>query len=270
MPGPVLTTSPLPALASAQPATPGGLDTAAGLLVPHDGEPVLDVRERPERWALLWLIGAAVRQDVPVLAWGTGAALAGRALGAVIYPPGPVWPTEWSAPPRGAAAQREQGSVPVRWTLGRVTALAAPELPTAELDAFLAALPAWSSRRPGSDLEALGGPDALRRVVAAFYARARQDAVIGPIFAAHVHDWDAHVDRVTAFWSTVLGGGAQWRGHLGGAHAGLGLRSAHVERWLALWSQTVHAELAPDTAARLDARARVMARRLRGPPRAET
>ena len=42
--------------------------------------------------------------------------------------------------------------------------------------------------------------DVIRRVVEAFYAKARQDASLGPVFNALVDDWDAHIDKVTAFW----------------------------------------------------------------------
>ncbi len=42
--------------------------------------------------------------------------------------------------------------------------------------------------------------DVLRRVVEAFYAKARQDAALGPVFNALVDDWDAHIEKVTAFW----------------------------------------------------------------------
>jgi hemoglobin len=40
----------------------------------------------------------------------------------------------------------------------------------------------------------------IRRVVEAFYVKARRDPLLGPVFNALVEDWDAHIDKVSAFW----------------------------------------------------------------------
>lgn len=40
----------------------------------------------------------------------------------------------------------------------------------------------------------------IRRVVEVFYGKARQDALLGPVFNELVHDWDAHIEKVSAFW----------------------------------------------------------------------
>ncbi len=40
----------------------------------------------------------------------------------------------------------------------------------------------------------------IRRVVEAFYVKARQDALLGPVFNDLVEDWDAHIEKVSAFW----------------------------------------------------------------------
>ncbi|MFW8626413.1 group III truncated hemoglobin [Deinococcus sp. ME38] len=273
MTGPLLSTSSLlPDLGgwAVQAARPERLAGAAGLLLPHDGLPVADVRAHPERWETLALVTGALRRGVPVLGWGSGAALLGRALGTA------VTATDGSAPdrsalPRGAQAHAWAGTHPLHWTLDRAVAWAEPELPPALLAAFLAALPGWTDRRPGSPLEEVGGAAAVREVVTAFYARARADALLGPVFAEHVEDWPAHLERVTAFWVTLLGGEpgrAAWRGNLNAAHAGLGVRAAHLGRWLALWDETARAVLPADAAALLSARAAVMGERLGGAARA--
>ncbi|SEJ73065.1 hemoglobin [Deinococcus reticulitermitis] len=81
-------------------------------------------------------------------------------------------------------------------------------------------------------------------------------------------DWETHLDRVTAFWITLLGGvepggPGLWRGDLGAAHTGLGLRRAHLERWLELFGEAAQAHLTPAAAEGLTARARRMGERLR-------
>lgn len=275
-PGPLLTTLPVPGWEGVESATPGALSTAAGLLVPHDGGPVADVRDRPDRWARLTLVSGALRRGVPVLAWGTGAALVGRALGARVRSRAadaeslPL-AAEWSEPPRGAVVERWAGEVPLLWRVGVVTAWAGVALPEDVRDAFLAGLDRAAPRLPGSPLEEVGGEAALRALLADFYARARADELLGPVFEAHVGDWEAHLDRVTAFWVTLLGGGAAWRGNLNGAHAGLGIRGPHLARWLALFGEAARAHLSPGAAARLVSRAEAMGARLggrRNPPHA--
>jgi hemoglobin len=42
--------------------------------------------------------------------------------------------------------------------------------------------------------------------VARFYADARQDALLGPVFAAAVQDWPHHLAALTGFWAAQLRG----------------------------------------------------------------
>ncbi len=155
--------------------------------------------------------------------------------------------------------------MPLHWTAGRVTAWAAPELPDDLREAFLASLPELTSRTPASLLEELGGEAALRPLLADFYAAARSDDLLGPIFGGHVPDWEAHLERVTAFWVTMLGGpaaGVVWRGNLNTVHAGLGVRAGHLERWQELFAGAARRHLSEEHAALLVGRAEVMAKRL--------
>jgi hemoglobin len=44
----------------------------------------------------------------------------------------------------------------------------------------------------------------VRNVVIAFYAKVRQDPVLGPVFEAIVGDhWDTHIEKVCSFWLYV-------------------------------------------------------------------
>lgn len=264
----LLTLSPHPAWPDARAATHAALGGAAGLLLPHDAQAVADLRERPERWADLQVLTAALRRGVPVLGWGSGAALLGRSLGARVHP----GPPEWTEAPRGAQVERWEGARPQLWQVGRALAWAETELAGEVRDRFLASLPGWADRWPGSPLEEIGGEAALRALLTDFYGRARADTLIGPMFEEAVHDWDAHLDRVTAFWITMLGGvrpgeAGVWRGDLNGAHAGLGLRRAHLERWLHLFDEAARAQLTPQAASLLGERARRMGERLRSAAR---
>ena len=46
--------------------------------------------------------------------------------------------------------------------------------------------------------------DDIAKLVPAFYARVRADAVLGPIFNGAIEDWPHHLAKLQAFWSSVL------------------------------------------------------------------
>jgi hemoglobin len=41
----------------------------------------------------------------------------------------------------------------------------------------------------------------IERLVRGFYARVREDAVLGSVFASRIDDWQPHLARMCAFWS---------------------------------------------------------------------
>lgn len=79
----------------------------------------------------------------------------------------------------------------------------------------------------------------IRQLVETFYGRVRQDAELGPIFEAHVDDWNAHFEMLTDFWSALLLGSRRFKGAPVPKHAALpGLSWPLFERWLALFHDT--------------------------------
>src|SRR5262249_48957355 len=91
----------------------------------------------------------------------------------------------------------------------------------------------------------------IRNLVHTFYARVRGDAVLGPIFDARVEDWPAHLEKLCAFWSSVMLMTGRYKGTPMQAHAGLpGITPDHFRRWLALFHVTA-LEICPDAAAAL-------------------
>lgn len=78
----------------------------------------------------------------------------------------------------------------------------------------------------------------ITRLVHAFYARARTDWLLGPVFEAAVKDWDAHLDTLVRFWCSVLLRAGSYRGNPMAEHRPLGLDDQHFARWLALWDAT--------------------------------
>lgn len=86
----------------------------------------------------------------------------------------------------------------------------------------------------------------LERVVHAFYARVRADAQIGPIFNDAIHDWPGHLDKLSAFWSSVMFTSGRYKGRPMPAHVRHAARITPqgFARWLALWRETTD-ELLP-------------------------
>ena len=80
----------------------------------------------------------------------------------------------------------------------------------------------------------------IARLVHAFYARARNDWLLGPVFEAAIEDWDEHLDTLVRFWCSVLLRAGRYRGNPMAAHRPLDLDTQHFARWLALWDRTAH------------------------------
>lgn len=84
----------------------------------------------------------------------------------------------------------------------------------------------------------------VRRLVDSFYARVREDDLLGPIFAREVGDWSLHLPKMVDFWSTVILHSGRYSGRPIEAHLRLeDLTPAHFERWLRLWESTVPTEI---------------------------
>jgi hemoglobin len=91
----------------------------------------------------------------------------------------------------------------------------------------------------------------IRNLVHAFYGRVRCDPLLGPIFNTRVEDWPAHLDKLCAFWSSVMLMTGRYKGTPMQAHADLPqIAPQHFQRWLALFRATAK-EICPDAAAGL-------------------
>ncbi len=99
--------------------------------------------------------------------------------------------------------------------------------------------------------------DGLKRLVALFYQRVRADAELGPIFNGAIADWPAHLEQLSAFWSSVMLTSGRYKGNPMAAH----LKHAdHITpelfgRWLALWNATATEMMPAAAAAALQAKA---------------
>ena len=99
--------------------------------------------------------------------------------------------------------------------------------------------------------------EALSRLVSLFYARVRVDAALAPIFDAAIAEWPAHLEKLTAFWSSVMLTSGRYKGNPVAAHMQhVGqITPALFDRWLALWQQATADTMPAPIAAALQAKA---------------
>lgn len=97
--------------------------------------------------------------------------------------------------------------------------------------------------------ERTGIDDAMiERLVRGFYAKVQADDVIGPVFAERIKDWEPHLQRMFAFWSSVALLTGRYSGTPMPIHMKLPVDAEHFDRWLALFEATAR-ELCPPAAA---------------------
>ena len=79
----------------------------------------------------------------------------------------------------------------------------------------------------------------IDQLVRSFYEKARKDPSLGPIFEAHVTNWEAHFVQMTDFWSGNLLGTNRFNGAPMPKHLAVpNLRPELFEQWLRLFKQT--------------------------------
>jgi len=88
----------------------------------------------------------------------------------------------------------------------------------------------------------------IERLVRGFYAKVRDDDVLGPIFAEKIEDWEPHLQKMFAFWSSVALMSGRYHGQPMAKHLPLPVDARHFDRWLALFAQAAR-ELCPPAAA---------------------
>ena len=87
----------------------------------------------------------------------------------------------------------------------------------------------------------------IEELVRGFYARVRSDAVLAPVFEARISDWEPHLQRMCAFWSSVALMSGRYHGTPMVKHVPLPVDAGHFDRWLELFEATAR-ELCPPKA----------------------
>ena len=87
--------------------------------------------------------------------------------------------------------------------------------------------------------------EVIHNVVVEFYRKAREDELLGPVFEAHIHEWETHLARMIDFWSAALLRTGRYSGRPVERHRAIDrLRADHFGRWIELFESTVR-ELCP-------------------------
>jgi hemoglobin len=97
----------------------------------------------------------------------------------------------------------------------------------------------------------------LERLIPRFYARVRADDQLGPVFNDIVTDWPDHLEKLVAFWSSVMLTSGRYKGNPVLAHTRHHSRMTPelFTRWLELWADVTNEEMTPPAAAALQAKA---------------
>ena len=80
----------------------------------------------------------------------------------------------------------------------------------------------------------------LATLVDRFYAKVREDESLGPVFNAVVDDWPEHLEKLSAFWASVMLTTGRYKGNPMAAHLKQrgAIEPAMFDRWLHLWRET--------------------------------
>ena len=115
----------------------------------------------------------------------------------------------------------------------------------------------FENRQPVTD-------EQLEQLVDRFYAKVREDRVLGPVFNSAIADWPEHLEKLSAFWSSVMLTTGRYKGNPMAAHLrhGRSIEPAMFGRWLQLWRETAQETLSEFGAAGVIAKAERIAESL--------
>lgn len=101
--------------------------------------------------------------------------------------------------------------------------------------------------------------DDIQLLVSLFYEKALHDAVIGNIFKEANFSLEEHIPVMVSFWETILLDVHTYSGNPMLKHIQLNqtipLKSAHFDRWLAIWEETLNSNFKGSRAEQAIARA---------------
>ncbi|MBU6461614.1 MAG: group III truncated hemoglobin [Bradyrhizobium sp.] len=107
--------------------------------------------------------------------------------------------------------------------------------------------------------------EGIQFLVDGFYAKVRRDPELAPIFLRAIPgDWGPHLNKMYAFWSSVMLRTGRYKGNPVVKHFAVpGIQPALFERWLALFKETADELFDDAISAEFQARAERIAESLK-------
>lgn len=100
----------------------------------------------------------------------------------------------------------------------------------------------------------------IHLLVNTFYKKIRNDSMLAPIFNEVIKNrWDTHLNKMYAFWETVLLDTRSYYGSPFVPHADLPVEKQHFDRWTSLFNQTLEEHFEGEKAEEAKWRAKKMA-----------
>lgn len=88
----------------------------------------------------------------------------------------------------------------------------------------------------------------ISSLIKRFYAKIHADRMLGPIFESRIQNWEHHLHQMEVFWSSVALMSGRYHGNPMQKHISLPIDANHFDRWLEMFTETVH-EICPTEAA---------------------
>ena len=109
--------------------------------------------------------------------------------------------------------------------------------------------------------------DDIAKLTKVFYARVRQDEILGPIFNGRIgtdeDKWAAHIAHINDFWSGIFLKSGRFKGNPMTKHGEINeILPEHFTRWLSLFADTGEKVLPPQKMAHFNATANRIAQSL--------
>jgi hemoglobin len=104
--------------------------------------------------------------------------------------------------------------------------------------------------------------EAIALLIDRFYAKVRQESVLGPVFEAAIlpEEWPEHLATMRRFWSSVMLASGRYSGNPMAVHRAVpNLERPMFARWLALFEATAGELFAPDIAVQFTEKAQRIA-----------
>lgn len=89
----------------------------------------------------------------------------------------------------------------------------------------------------------------IKKLVDTFYQKVNADELLSPVFNTEAKlDWQKHLEKMYAFWGMQLIGTSGYQGNAFLPHTKLTISSAHFEKWLQLFIETIDENFIGDIA----------------------